>query len=228
MMKMQDRKLQIVLLLAMFILSIASIFLSLLTVAISVSRSPLPEFPLNMVEHMWKFFLFTPLPLISLTLGIIFRAKGYKCLKNIVAGIIMTFLLCIYGSFTSIFTDQISHDYAYIDGISEKTNIDIPKAGYVSIAYNYQENCHAIAMVKFDENVNSEFIEKIEQNENWKSDTSNIPSNVIDFYSLTTTSNYEYFIIYNLTTGKYNDYLGSLIYMAYDVDRFILYVAEYK
>lgn len=216
------------LLLIMFVLSILSIFISLITVAISVTSSPLPEFPLSMAEHMWKFFLFTPLPLSSLVLGIIFIKRGYKCFKNIIAGIIMTFLLCIYGSFTSLFSDRISHDYSYIANISEKTKIDIPNAKYVSIAYDYQPNCALIAMVKFTESENSEFINEITQNTNWKSDTSYIPSNAVDLYTLTATSNYEYFIVYNTTSEKYNDFYGNIIYMAYDVDNFILYIAEYK
>lgn len=55
------------------------------------------------IENMWLFFLMTPIPVFSTVFGCILKAKGYKYKKNIVAGIIMTILLCIYGSFTFIF-----------------------------------------------------------------------------------------------------------------------------
>ena len=54
-------------------------------------------------ENMWAFFLMTPIPIASIVFGYILKPKGYKYKKNIVTGIIMTALLCIYGSFVFIF-----------------------------------------------------------------------------------------------------------------------------
>lgn len=55
------------------------------------------------VENMWIFFLMVPIPLSSFIFGLILKSKGYKYKKNIVAGLIMTFILCMYGSFVFIF-----------------------------------------------------------------------------------------------------------------------------
>ncbi len=55
------------------------------------------------VENMWLFFLLTPIPIASIVLGFVLKAKGYKYKKNTIAGIIMTLFLCIYGSFTFMF-----------------------------------------------------------------------------------------------------------------------------
>ena len=55
------------------------------------------------VENMWLFFLLTPIPIASTIFGFVLKAKGYRYKKNIIAGIIMTFFLCIYGSFTFMF-----------------------------------------------------------------------------------------------------------------------------
>ena len=55
------------------------------------------------VENMWLFFLLTPIPIASIIIGFILKSKGYKYKKNIIAGFIMTFFLCIYGSFTFMF-----------------------------------------------------------------------------------------------------------------------------
>ncbi|MBR0535001.1 MAG: helix-turn-helix transcriptional regulator [Clostridia bacterium] len=54
-------------------------------------------------ENMWAFFLMTPIPIASIVFGYILKSKGYKYKKNIVTGIIMTALLCIYGSFVFVF-----------------------------------------------------------------------------------------------------------------------------
>ena len=55
------------------------------------------------VENMWLFFLLTPIPITSIIFGFILKSKGYKYKKNIIVGFIMTFFLCIYGSFTFMF-----------------------------------------------------------------------------------------------------------------------------
>ena len=55
------------------------------------------------VENMWLFFLLTPIPITSIIFGFILKSKGYKYKKNIIVGFIMTFILCVYGSFVFIF-----------------------------------------------------------------------------------------------------------------------------
>lgn len=213
------------LLLVAFIVSIASIWLALMLVVFSIQCSPLPDFPLTMVEHMWKFFLIIPLPLASLILGIVFITKGYKCKKNIIAGIIMIVLLSIFGSFTNNFSSQISHDNKYITEISEITNINIPKETYISIVYDCQKEGDSLAMVKFNDN--TMYNDNIENNSNWKTDASFIPSNINNLFILSLTSNYEYFTVYNISTNTYNNFDGELIYFAYDIDTNILFVYCY-
>ena len=57
----------------------------------------------ELYKNMWVFFCFTPIPISSLIYGFVLKAKGCKYKKNIIIGIIMTILLCIYGSFSFIF-----------------------------------------------------------------------------------------------------------------------------
>src|SRR5690554_3028957 len=170
-------------LLVMFILSLLSIFGAMMLVAISVAMSPLPDFPLTMTEHMWKFYLIVPIPGVSAILGIVFIRKKYKCKKNIIAGIIMTTLLCVYGGFTSIFANRISHDSNYIIELSNEVNFYIPNDSYISIAFDFNENCESMAMIKINSSANNDFINKLEGNNNRKKDRSFIPSNVLDIYA---------------------------------------------
>ncbi len=78
----------------LFIASLCSIYGALLLAT---------SMPGDMIKNMWMFFLLTPIPISSIVLGFILKAKGYKYKKNIIAGFIMTFFLCIYGCFTFIF-----------------------------------------------------------------------------------------------------------------------------
>jgi hypothetical protein len=215
------------LLLIVFILSLVSIYVALVIVVISIGLSPLPEFPLVMVEHMWKFFLITPIPLVSVVLGFIYLKKGYKCLKNIIAGVIMTALLCIFGLFTSIFSSQISHDMNYVNEISSMINFDIPTDGYVSICTGFQKEDDSLAMIKINDENN--FLSQIENYNNWKKDTSFIPSNKLDLYLLTLTTSYDYFMIYNLNTNDYNsNFENEFIYLAYDIETSVLLIYLYS
>ena len=54
-------------------------------------------------ENMWLFFLLTPVPVSSAVFGFAVKSDGRRYTKNIVVGIVMTVLLCIYGSFAFLF-----------------------------------------------------------------------------------------------------------------------------
>lgn len=213
------------LLILFFVLSIASIFMALISVAISVNISPLPEFPFTITEYMWEFYLFIPIPLASIVLGIIFKQKGYKCKKNIIVGFIMTPLLFLYGCFSLIFANSVIHDRSYVDNLSNTISISIPSDSYVSVGKDYN-NYEYVMMIKLSKNASSEFIQKIE-NIGWKKDTSFIPSNAVDLFTLASTQNYDYFAVYNETKNIYNDFNGDLIYLAFDIESRVLYVIKF-
>ncbi|MBQ7935547.1 MAG: hypothetical protein IJ333_04285 [Clostridia bacterium] len=79
------------------IASITSVFAALFC----ISRQLLPNG--DMIEYMWIFFLFIPVPLTSIIYGILRNHNGYQNRKNILIGVIILILLCLYGSFTFMF-----------------------------------------------------------------------------------------------------------------------------
>lgn len=211
-------------LLALFILSIASIWIALWIVAMSVWNSPIPDFPLTMVEHMWKFFFVIPIPLASVVLGFIYIRQGYKCKKNIIAGIIMIFFLCVYGSFTSIFASQISHDWSYLYAVEKTVDFDFPDDGYIAVNFDYIEEGSSLIMVKVDEEHSGAFASQLRNNSNWELDVSFIPANAIDPFTLATTSEYDYFSVFNKSANSYNTFPGSIIFMAFDVETGTIFI----
>lgn len=50
------------------------------------------------VENTWVFFALTPIPVSSVIFGFVLKSKGFKYKKNVIIGIIMTLILCLYGS----------------------------------------------------------------------------------------------------------------------------------
>lgn len=215
-------------LLALFILSIASIWIAMWIVAISVWNSPIPDFPLTMVEHMWKFFFVIPIPLASVVLGFIYIRQGYKCKKNIIAGIIMIFFLYVFGSFTSIFASQISHNWSYLYSLEKTIDFDFPDDGYIAVNFDYMEEGSSLIMVKVDEEHSDAFVSQLRNNSNWEHDVSFIPANAIDPFTLATTSDYDYFSVFNKATSSYNTFPGSIIFMAYDVETSTIFIYYQK
>lgn len=215
------------LLIVFFILSLLSIFLGLFLVANSVATSPLPDFPYAMTEHAWKFFLVIPIPLTSIILGIIYKKKGYPCKKNVVGGIIITILLCLYGGFTSTFSKNISHDFKHANELSNTIHIEIPEDSYLSYTSKYTEQISSLLMVKISLSSQDEFLRKIEDNENWKDNTHFIPSDSKYASTLLLTKNYDYFAVFNKTKNVYSDFDGELIYLAYRIETRVLYACTY-
>lgn len=77
----------------LMVASLLSIYGALFLVKIASERNNL------FIENMWLFFLCTPIPIASIILGFVLKAKGYRYKRNVITGIIMTIVLCIYGSF---------------------------------------------------------------------------------------------------------------------------------
>ena len=214
------------LLLVLFILSILSFFIAFVIIAISIFSSPIPEFPYTVQEHFWKFFLFLPVTISSTVLGFIFTKKGYRCKKNIVVGIIMSVVLAAYGSFSLVLFNRTSHDHNYLVEISADTGIVFPEETYIAIEYSPMNDVESIAMVKFGEKESQDISAYMDSDENWITDSSYFSSESINSLNSLYTSGYDYFTVYNLTENTFNELEGKLIYMAYKVDKGILYISR--
>lgn len=81
----------------LFFASLFSIFVALPLMGLISEKNGLT------VENMWVFFALTPIPISSAIFGFVLKSKGFKYKKNVIVGIIMTFFLCIYGSFIFMF-----------------------------------------------------------------------------------------------------------------------------
>lgn len=89
------------LLIVLFILTLASLWGALGT----MSLLSIEESEFEFLKNTWVFWLWLPIPILSIILGFKYKKQGIKCTKNIVAGFIIGFLLLIYGCFSLLFKD---------------------------------------------------------------------------------------------------------------------------
>ena len=187
----------------LFVASLLSIFVALVLVAMVSSKNHL------FVENTWLFLLLTPIPIASLILGFILKSKGYKYKKNIIVGIIMTALLCIYGSFSFIFANVYDHSDKPIIRTEQTLRIDIPEhkqistqdwtKGTQSVSRGY---IYSTSDIYFDDLAVEDFEKQLANDERWLYSVSN------DLIGITSPMNdygiYDYVLVYNVDTGEYN------------------------
>ena len=201
---------------------------------------------LDMLERMWMFFLFLPIPLSSLVLGIICKLRGYKTVKNIVIGIIFSLLLFGFGSFSFLFRDMYSRDFTYVTQIEKKISFDLPNTGKIATMEltgwrDGEENTvfptftHQSDITFTSEEEISEFNHRIKNSEHWLSWVNTplrglLPSGHSSPQSL---NQYDYFMIYNVDLGSYNTLPKAsgayeFIFLAYNMQGGTMVVIDYS
>ena len=187
----------------LFVFSILSLFGAMICVAFLTNSNKM------FTENMWVFFLFTPIPVASIIFGIWIKRKNKKHKKNIIVGIVMAVLLCIYGSFTFIFADIYSHDDAPILRIEETLSIDIPEHTHIN-TQDWTKGTQTVRRgyifstsdIYFEEKAVKEFEEQLPSDSKW---ITVISSDMIGITSIfCDTQAYDYFIIYNVQTQEFN------------------------
>ena len=187
----------------LFVASLLSLFGALGLVAMVSSKNHL------FVENMWLFFLLTPIPIASIVLGFVLKLKNYKYKKNIIVGIIMVALLCIYGSFSFIFANVYDHSEESIVRAEQTIGINIPEhkqihtqdwtKGTQSVSRGY---IYYTSDIYFENSAVADFEKQLAKDNKWLSSVSNYligitsPMNDYGFY--------DYVLVYNVDTAEYN------------------------
>ncbi len=187
----------------LFVLSICTILGALFGVAI------LSGINQTMLENMWVFFLFLPIPIASIAFGFYLKKKGYKYKKNVIVGFIMAVLLCIYGSFTFVFANVYSHSDEPILNAEQTLNIDIPThssintqdwtKGTQSIPRGY---IYSTSDIYFNDTAVEEFEKNLSSDTKWISNIPNDMVGITSYFCDFRTS--DYYIIYNKDTREFN------------------------
>lgn len=187
----------------LFIVTIASLWGAAFSV-ILVNRL-IPQYGFSFVKNMWVFWCWLPIPILSIALGFKYKKDGFNCVKNIVAGFIIGFLLLIYGSFCLLPTFSV--DYSKIDQYKDIIDAELPKSGNLEIrnieGYDDKTEYTIIDVYYGKENLDK-LENSIENSENWIL-SKKIKSELKIFIPSSFYSNDDvYYSIYNMTTREYN------------------------
>ncbi len=180
------------------------------------------------MESFRSFHFFLPVPILSIIVGIILNKNKIRNRKNIVVGIIIGFLMLLYGLFPTFFGEMDNS----LDAVELKLGFDLPAytSYHISTSTDLSGEKLRVSTLDFPESTSNEFEAFILEDERWsksgKEDFSAVypPSKV--------NTPYEIFLIYNVTTdefGKLPDSDGKyeFIYIAYDTERNSAYIFEY-
>ncbi len=220
--------------LLLFILTIATIWISLYST--TLINKIIPQHGFDFVKNMWILWCWLPIPILSIILGFKYKRAGFKCTKNIVAGIIVSFILLIYGAFCLFPT--FSEDYKQIDAYRNIIAANLPENGDLEIqdwgTYFDEDKTEYTIINAYYDNENVESLEKsIENNEKWIL-SEKIKSQLKIFIPSTLFSDKDaYYSIYNKTTNEYNtipensgDY--EIYAMKYDKSNKCLEIHKFK
>lgn len=215
----------------LFILSLVSILLGITLVGYVSSLNYM------FTENMWLMFLFTPITIGSTVYGFILKKKGYKYKKNIITGIIMTIVLCIYGSFTFMFADTYTHTDKPIKQVEEALDIDLPQ--HAQINTNTMEDSfeNGIHLRRSDVYFKDEDVYAFEQgmdgiawDEKWLNRVPNDLKGIMSpFFSYTP---YDCVVVYNITEDEINTLpvaagTYTMLNIAYDASENHMVIEEY-
>lgn len=119
------------------------------------------------ISYLWSACFFLPITILSVVLGIVYRRKGFKCSKNIIAGIIVTVLLScmIYFSYHNDY--QIEKDYQETRAYHSIIGEILPKEGRMFQMIWSDSNSEFDYFYFEDAKENEELKNRIQGNNHW-------------------------------------------------------------
>ena len=222
------------LLLFLFILTLLSVPLAALTYSLILSSLDVSKIDLS--KTMLICWLWLIIPLLSIVFGFKYKNAGFKCTKNIIAGIAVGFLLFILG-LESFLPIPLTTSYDQIYDYEDILGIDLPEVGDLQIMNDYpydkeDKKNFNVVIVYYDRVNTTKLVDSIKKNNNW------IMSNQVDDKLKKFLINYDseeidqYFSIYNKTLNEYNTDISNgdeneMYVMMYDMSSKQLIIYKY-
>ena len=172
---------------------------------------------------MW---LFIPIGILSLVIGVNFRKSNPMYIKNIIISFVCLPLLLLFGSYRFIFNNNVSYDVEDVYAVETKAEIDIPEK--IKVATNIFDS-YSLSYVKI---INKEeaasFKYEILANQLWEDQLNTEIKKLLPQDIQYQLLSFDYYLFYNLTTDSYNTppLYGDFecVFIAYDYESQILIV----
>ena len=199
----------------------------------------------NFAQSAWLFWLWLPLPILSLIISYIIQKHKISCSKNIIVSLITCILLIILGCFSlfsNLFNDDNNYndDYNIIANYEQIMDVKIPSSGQLKIrnmgtfTYNDISNLDVIYVNYKNEDINI-LTNDIRNNDKWVLSTE-LPSKFSKLIPFKLLSNDNvYYLFYNKTLDEYNAIPNALgAYRIYTIQynsskkNLLIYTFDYK
>ena len=220
-------------LIVLFVLTIISIWASMLLILLTTQKENVP-LPLTF-NYTYVAYYLLPIPVLSIILGIIYRIKGLKCTKNIIAGIIVTGIILLEGSVSFLINDEI--DYKHITTYQDVIGITLPSQGkYYKINWDesYLLNHKSNYIIFTNPKEEKAFFEELQNSENWltKKEISTNIENLLTPATCESVNQECYYSIYIKELNTHNTLpvqngVYHIYAMTYSKDKSYLDIEEY-
>ncbi len=175
----------------------------------------------GIIRYMWVIWLFIPIGVISIIIGVKLKKNGQKYKKNFIIAFICIPLLLLFGSFRFIYADMVSYDVNRVSVIEEKTSIVFPNN--IKVAMQMFDSYDEIYVKILDDESKYNFETEIENNPLWQ-DTlqTSLKSLLPVIVQSKTDTVFDYFVFYNVTCNEYNKFPPTgeyeCVFIAYEID----------
>ena len=220
-------------LIVLFVLTIISIWASMFLILLTPQKENVP-LPLTF-NYTYVAYYLLPIPVLSIILGIIYRIKGLKCTKNIIAGIIVTGIILLEGSVSFLINDEI--DYKNITTYRDVIGITLPSQGkYYKINWDesYLLNHKSNYIIFTNPKEEKAFFEELQNSKNWltKKEISTNIENLLTPATCESVNQECYYSIYIKELNTHNTLpvqngVYHIYTMTYSKDKSYLDIEEY-
>lgn len=214
------------------ILFILTLFSPLMAFALATTIGEVEIFgSAGMIKYLWVMWLFIPVGILSILIGLRLKNNFQRYKKNIIIGAICVPIIAIFGSYSFIFASNFSYDATIVKSIGERTKLDLPdevKVGtenWGDYYISYAKITNAESKKVFDQEIANSLL--------WQGKLSPKIKMILPSAIQYEVLQFDYFVFYNATNGEYNmfpsDGKYECIFIAYDVSLArLMILSDYK
>ncbi|MEE1322083.1 MAG: helix-turn-helix transcriptional regulator [Acutalibacteraceae bacterium] len=180
------------------------------------------------LESCRCFHYFLPIPLLSIIVGILLNKNNIRNKRNVICGIIIGFIMLIYGFFPSIFSNIDNN----LNLVEAQLGFEFPEI--IGMNYNKTTNLsgeeETLTTLSFAESVANDFEKFMQEDSRWlkgdNKDFEQIIPEDSEYFPV------DFFLVYNKETSEFGkipkkEGIYQFIYIAYSSEMNVAYIYEY-
>lgn len=185
---------------------------------------------LGIIRYSWIIWLFIPIVILSIIVGIKLKKDKQKYKKNLIVAFVCLPLIMIFGSYRFIF-NNISYDPNKVVLVEQQIKIDLPKQ--IKIASQKMQTYNLSYLKIINDETKEKFEHELDVNQLWQKQLSSKIKSLLPFDVQYEIVKFDSFVFYNITNDEYNQYPldgeYECIFMAYNYElQRLIIIDDYK